>query len=111
MKPVRREHIRRDVLDAIANDYETFAMVLSEVRKWNPEFVVTDGEVLTALRSLVAEGLAKAYLLSSQPPHVTELPFEEGMIAELYFYATKAGVAIANSQESQPPEVPKVIEK
>src|SRR5713226_8176853 len=77
-RSLMKTSIRNFVLRAIADDYEDFEMVFSEATKWASEdgrIRVTREEVIRGLEKLIEEGYAKAYLLSSQPPHAKPVPF------------------------------------
>ncbi len=92
--------IRNFVLRAIADDYEDFEMVFSEATKWASEdgrIRVTREEVIRGLEKLIEEGYAKAYLLSSQPPHAKPVPFSAEQIGGLWFYITPKGKALAKT--------------
>ncbi|MDP8980206.1 MAG: hypothetical protein M3O35_06410 [Acidobacteriota bacterium] len=104
----RSEFVRRIVLDHIANDYENVDQtILGEVADFGARcgLVIERPEVVEALAGLIETGLAKAYLLSNT---ATELP---GMPAidvveedfETYFYVTKAGKELVQSDETWRP--------
>jgi len=48
-------------------------------------------EIGAALRQLINEGLAQAYVLSPHPPHAQRVKFEPGKMEELWFYVTAQG--------------------
>ena len=84
-------------LDAIANDYENFEMILHEVRKWSLEDgvpVPSDDEVASALISLVEDGLAQAYSVAPSPDGPKVIPISRAMIGDPYnyFYVTSQGI-------------------
>ena len=89
--------LRSMILDAIANDYEDFAMVLHEVHKWcseesRPAF--NADAIKQELEQLLRLGFAKAYHLSQEcPPQA--VPREEAMssIDHCYFLITPSGLA------------------
>jgi hypothetical protein len=63
---------------------------------------VERSDVVEALSGLIADGLAKAYVLSSREPHATELPGMPSLeiveeVFETYFYITRKGVEILDS--------------
>lgn len=106
----RREIIRWLVLSEISNDYENvdqciFPYVSEEGAKCGVK--VERSDIVEALAGLIADGLAKAYVLSSREPHATELPgmpsleiVEEDF--ETYFYITRKGVEILDSYDGSP---------
>ena len=97
---IRRELIRLLVLREICDDYENVDQIIlpSIAREGAPHgFTIERSEVVEALRGLVSDGLAKAYILSSRLPHVTELDGmpEIGEVEEnftTYFWATQKGL-------------------
>src|SRR5271170_4440732 len=104
----RSELIRRMVLNAICDDYENVdQVILSDVAGDGAKLGLTivRSEIVDALAGLVADGLAKAYLLSSREPCSTEL---QGMpsldVAEenfaTYFYITKKGMELHLSDDT-----------
>ena len=91
--------IRQLVLESICNDYENVdQVILPEIvdKASNFGLHIDRPEIVEALAGLVAAGLAKAYLLSTQKPFFTEL---EGMPPldtietdlKTYFYITDSG--------------------
>jgi hypothetical protein len=95
----RRELIRRLALREICDDYENADQIIlpSIARALAPHgFTIERIEVVKAIADLVADGLARGFILSSFPPHETML---EGMpdidvIEEdyrTYFLATSKG--------------------
>lgn len=108
----RQELIRRLVLDKICDDYENVDQtILEDVTRDATEFnlTITRSDVVAALGQLVAQGLAKAYTLSSTPPFVTEIigmsPLEEvEEYFETYFLATPQGLDLQLNDTSWWPE-------
>ena len=89
-----RELMRSFVMEAIANDYEDLSMIESEVTDWAAEhkLAVTQNEIRAILVSLIESGLAKAYLLGSQPEFTAE-PMAGSGISDpgCYFLLTAEG--------------------
>jgi hypothetical protein len=92
--------IRMMVLNCICDDYENVdQIILPDVAKDCAKLGITveRSQILKALGELIADGLAKAYLLSPREPFSSEL---QGMppldIVEedfkTYFYITKKGM-------------------
>ncbi len=99
----RRELIRRLVLNSICDDFENVdQIILRDVTRDGSKFGLTveRSDIVDALKELINDGLAKAYLLSStegQNPFAGELPgmpsldvVEENF--QTYFYITKKGM-------------------
>jgi hypothetical protein len=102
----RDELIRRLVLDEICNDYENVdQIILPSVAREAAGLGVTVArvDVVHAMTSLIASGLARAYLLASKEPFVVPL---EGMppvdaieaAYRTYFYATDDGRRVAQEE-------------
>jgi hypothetical protein len=107
---VRRELIRRLVLDSICDDFENVdQVILRDVTRDGAKLGLTIGrsDVVTALTELIEYGLAKAYLLSGtvRDPFAGELP---GMPAldvveeyfATYFYITAKGMEFHRADDS-----------
>jgi hypothetical protein len=104
----RIELIRRMVLNAIGDDYENVdQVILRDVAGDGAKLGLTiaRSEIVDALAELIADGLAKAYLLSSREPYSTELQgmpsldvVEENFTT--YFYITKKGMDLHLSDDT-----------
>jgi hypothetical protein len=91
-----RSSIESLVMSAIANDYEDFDMVVSEVTVWAKRagLSATSAEIFTNLEKLIEKGMAQAYRLSStSPPEVISLPCLDEMPDDCYFFLTAEGKA------------------
>jgi hypothetical protein len=95
----RSEMVRRLVLSEISNDYENVDQIIfPDVRQecWNRGVKVERSDIVEALRSLIEDGFAKAYILSTTKPYATELSGMPGLEIveedfETHFFATKTG--------------------
>jgi hypothetical protein len=97
---LQHELVRWLVLNEISDDYENIDQILlPHLAEIGAEYGLTieRGEIVQALRWLIAEGMAKAYLLSGWEPYKTEIagepPFD--VIEEnfaTYFYITEKGM-------------------
>lgn len=80
------------IKDAIANDYEHFEMIMTEVSAWAAEsgIFVSREEVAVLLLQLVRSGMAASYALS---PHSVDAEPCAPQIADpsCYFLLTQAG--------------------
>lgn len=87
--------IRLLVMDAIANDYEDFAMICSEVGSWASErgMAASTEEVWSAFRGLVASGHAEVVLLApfGGPRRQEVFPEISQIRDDHYFTLTNAG--------------------
>lgn len=108
----RPELVRILVLNEISDDYENVdQVILRRVAQLGTKggLTIERSDIVEALSELVKEGLAKAYLLSTTAPHVTEI---EGMPAldtiesdfETYFYITPTGIDVLERSEWPFPE-------
>lgn len=87
----RQLTIDEHVLQAIADDYESFELIAEQVDKWMKEDNVPEPsscEVSDALGRLIHQGHAQAYVLPPTPPHVTPVEFSQDRLHELWYYAT-----------------------
>jgi aryl-alcohol dehydrogenase-like predicted oxidoreductase len=91
------DRFRIEVLSSIADDYEPLTQILDHFQRFAPEMEASGHKVKEALGDLVQQGLARAYVLSSHPPQVTEVDFDPSNIENLYFYATAAGKRVVES--------------
>lgn len=100
----RLELIRRLVLNSICDDFENVdQIILPTVARDGSRLGLTieRAEVVDALRGLVEDGLAKAYVLAGttgRSPFTGELPGMPSLDAveedfRTYFYITKTGTA------------------
>ena len=104
----REELVRRLVLGKICDDYENIDQtILSDLAKDGARLGLTieRAEVVGALAKLIAEGLAKAYALSSKEPFAVELDRMPPLdVAEeyfkTYFLATSKGIDFHRSDDT-----------
>ncbi len=100
---LRRELIRRLVLNSISDDFENVdQIILRNVTREASKFglKIERSDIVRALEGLIEDGLAKAYLLSptmGPDPFAGELPGMPSLdIIEqdfkTYFYITQAGM-------------------
>ena len=99
----RRELIRRLVLNSICDDFENVdQVILRDVTRDGSKFglMIERSDIVDALKGLIEDGLAKAYLLSSitgRDPFAGELPGMPSLDVvekdfQTYFYITKKGM-------------------
>ncbi len=99
------------VLSGICDDYENVdQIILEEVSALGARigWTIERCEIVQALAQLLADGYAKAYVLSPRPPHSTELaemPEMDTIEAEFeqqktYFLATKKRIEFIESDNS-----------
>jgi hypothetical protein len=102
----RAEAVLELVITAIADDYESVPTILASINERDPDLEpgnwearravpVSRSEVLSALRELVQEGYAQAYVLDSREPRATPVKFREGEVANLWFLVTSKGATAA----------------
>ena len=92
----KQSQLREWVLSSISDDYETLETVLDHAQKFHGTTVSLD-QASRALAELIRDGLAQAYELSSQPPHVKSADFDPDSVEELWFYATEEGKRLVRS--------------
>ncbi|MDX2178805.1 MAG: hypothetical protein SFV18_04370 [Bryobacteraceae bacterium] len=119
----RRDLIRRLVLNSISDDFENVDQcILHDVARNGSKFELTieRSDIADALKELIDDGLAKAYLLSGDmgpDPCAGELPGMPPLDVvekdfQTYFYITKKGMDVHLADTSWWPfhdegEVPK----
>jgi ABC-type branched-subunit amino acid transport system substrate-binding protein len=67
----RHESIRSSVMRSIADDYEEFETIVQDAIKFAADLKVdiTRDEISLALKQLVEEGYAQAYVFSTEAPY------------------------------------------
>lgn len=87
------------VLEAVANDYESFDSIVEQTTNWAKEkgLAVTRAEITRALRQRIHEKYIQPYLLSSQPPFSQKVEFNPDRIGELWFCVTPKGKKFVTS--------------
>ena len=90
------------VLNVIADTYESWFMILKEVRRMSKEDGVTvrRSEILNALDRIVTTGMARAYVLSSTQPYATIVDWNRDRVRELYYYVTPEGAHLVRGRLS-----------
>ena len=89
------------VLDAISDDPETVPIILQTINEWDngrdPEtwaarsaVPVSRPEVIRALRELIREGYAQAFIFLGNEAHPVD--FRENAVQDVWFSATKKGI-------------------
>jgi hypothetical protein len=91
------------VLEAVANDYESFECVAEQVIQWSTErgVSVTRRETAEALGWAICEGYAGAYQLSPQPPYCRRVVFSEERLGDLWYFVTPKGKQFVKDLETQ----------
>jgi hypothetical protein len=92
------------VASCIGDDYETLDSVVTDVRAWAVEdgvAILTREEVLAELSTLIQDGYASAYYLSSQPPHSKIAEFSAERADDLWFTLTPKGVQMLRTLDIQ----------
>jgi hypothetical protein len=84
---------KRNVLRAMADDYENLETVCNETSKWTHESgrTITRSEIVQTLETLINEGLAQAYSLSPTRASATPVEFNKDKVENLWFYLTPDG--------------------
>ena len=86
---------------AAANDYENLPVIIQDVTNWGKSRNISPAreEIIEAIETLVVDGHAQCYLLSSRAPHSTAVKFDRTRVDDLYFYLTPAGKKIVKNTE------------
>ncbi len=90
------------VIAAIADDYESVATILASINERDPDLEpgnwearravpVSRPEVISALKELVREGYAQAYILDTTEPYSRAVKFREEDVDKLWFLVTSKG--------------------
>ena len=98
----RAEAILELVINAIADDYESLATIVECINERDRDFVAEDWparravpvsrpEVVSALKELIREGYAQAYVLDAREPHARAVKFREEEAGKLWFLVTSKG--------------------
>jgi hypothetical protein len=84
------------VLSAIADDYESFRIIAHETSEWAGELglAVSHTEILGVLADVIAEGFAKAYVLSPQVPYVEDAEYSSERSQFLWYWITDEGKVV-----------------
>ena len=87
------------VLRAVADDYESFELVVEQATEWSKKrgFVPSRAEIAGALRRRILEKYIQSYLLSPHLPYSQKVEFDPGRIGELWFYLTPKGKNLVSS--------------
>ena len=93
------QSLKNAVLSIISDDYESLEHIVDSICRLPCPFEPKPNEahIADALAGLLSEGLAAAYDLSPQPPHVRHAQFSLEHVGSLYFYITPAGREAARS--------------
>jgi hypothetical protein len=84
------------VLRAIADDYESFDIIINSVSQWAASHGGDHQSIKSALEQLIDEGYAQAYVLSSEPPARPQaVKYSDAALYDLWFYVTEKGKALA----------------
>ncbi len=89
--------IEKCVLSTVADDYESWQLILCSVRQFAREngVVVRRSQVLQALERLVNSGLVQCYVLRSVPEDwATRVNWDHKRLYELWYYITPSGLSL-----------------
>jgi hypothetical protein len=88
------------IIDAVANDYESFESITQQVQEWTQAekaILISPEEIERGLAQAIAMGYVQAFRLSAtSPPEVVK--FNATEIGELSFYRTRAGLDVLEQQ-------------
>jgi hypothetical protein len=89
----RRSETNRLVMEACANDYEEFSMMVSDIGKWTKgeSNAPTIGELEEALVQSIANKDIDAFEEQEDGLRLTTLPPNHETIGTIWFYATEQG--------------------
>jgi hypothetical protein len=102
-RTMKKDELSRCVLEAVANDYEQFDSILSQLSSWKRHACteISDHLVAERLMSLIAAKLVRAYLLSPAHPTVTEVDASDDGIRGYWFYITARGKQVLLQLENE----------
>jgi hypothetical protein len=81
------------VLQAVANDFEEFEMIVNEITKWTSGKTTPDVDrIQQALLNAVASGLVKAYEPREGDHHLVATEADPRKLHSLWFYITEEGI-------------------
>ena len=92
----RAAFLRQCVMNAMADDYEN----LEHIIDWATKLISGQGlrtsreEIVSILKKVIEDGYAQAYILSSEPPYSTPVPFVGNDSEDLWFYLTPRGLGL-----------------
>jgi hypothetical protein len=91
--------VRDCVITTVSDDFEDFKIVFRETKRMaaSRKLKVSKEDVAEAIRRLIAEGYAEAYVLSTRSPHSRKVKYTRDRLHELWFYATPRGKRVAKS--------------
>jgi len=89
--------IKDCIITIISDDFESFEIITTQIKPLllSKGMIATEEEVASILETVIGEGFAEAYVLSSREPHSTRAVYSPERIRELWYYATKKGKTIA----------------
>jgi hypothetical protein len=88
-----RSEINRLVIEACADDYEEFSMIVSEIEKWTKggPTAPTTGQIEEALVQSIANKDIEAFEVHGCELHLTTVQPDHETISDLWFYVTEQG--------------------
>ena len=98
---MRPELTRRYVMASMADDYESLEIILDSVSTLAKEDGVSafdEQEIRAEIAGLIRDGYAKAYILSSTPPHAVSTEYVDSRAGELWFMLTPLGNQAMNCE-------------
>jgi hypothetical protein len=100
--PIRPKLVRKYVMASMADDYESLELILGSVSTLarGDGFPAFDKqEVQTEISELIRDGYAKAYILSSRPPHAVVADYLDSRADEFWFMLTPLGIQQMTRQD------------
>ena len=88
-----RSELNRLVMEACADDYEEFSMIVSEIEKWtkgNPN-APTIGQIEDALVQSIADKDIDSFEVHEHSLRLITIQPDHEIIGELWFYVTERG--------------------
>lgn len=87
-----RKRLLEMIVDVVSNDYESYQLVVDEVRDWANEENVscTIDDIKEALADSIAKGYVRVYKYSQSDSGYKEMTLDKNDWASQYFYATTA---------------------
>jgi hypothetical protein len=89
---INKNEMDRLLLEAVSNDFEQIDSIADQLAEWSEVFRTFDRKKIECtLLSLLELGYIKAYLLSPNAPHVTEVDSITDDLSTYWFYITGRG--------------------
>jgi hypothetical protein len=102
--PLSAARLKRIVLEAVSEDYESFESVVSKLLRLPDADEGRDiDRIEHSLLSLVAHRLVGAYLIHADPPYATAISVHPDTVRQCWFFITDEGREYLRRPAEEPP--------